>query len=257
MDKDIGFRRNVYRAWLDAAALLCTRTDDVAEIRRELEPLVGRTVEYTENRRMAIDIVINIWVKSGEVSPHLRSDALRLFQEGGASDRLWLHYGLCLLYYAFFRDCVAAVGQIGRFEEAVTPALVKRRVAVGRGQPGAQEKAVERVLFSLREWGLLAESGRRYAYVPQRRALSTGSAALELWLLACALHAYEGEAILLPDLLRLPELFPFRFSVGLDDVRRHPYFEVSRQGIDWDLVRLSHTLVAEGADDRTVATASR
>ncbi len=40
------------------------------------------------------------------------------------------------------------------------------------------------------------------------------------------------------DLRRLPELFPFRFTVSVDRLRGHPWFAVQRQGSGWDMVRL-------------------
>lgn len=42
----------------------------------------------------------------------------------------------------------------------------------------------------------------------------------------------------LEDLLRLPELFPFRFTVNADLLRRSGWFEVYRQGSGWDMVAL-------------------
>jgi hypothetical protein len=37
---------------------------------------------------------------------------------------------------------------------------------------------------------------------------------------------------------RLPELFPFRLTVGVKDLRHHPAFALQRQGDGWDMVRL-------------------
>ena len=39
-------------------------------------------------------------------------------------------------------------------------------------------------------------------------------------------------------LARLPELFPFRVTLTVDDVRRSPRFEVHRQGSGWEMVGL-------------------
>lgn len=56
-------------------------------------------------------------------------------------------------------------------------------------------------------------------------------------MLDCALRAHPAEELPFADLLRLPELFPFRFSIGTDDLRRYPSFAVQRQGSGWDMVR--------------------
>jgi hypothetical protein len=39
--------------------------------------------------------------------------------------------------------------------------------------------------------------------------------------------------------VRLPELFPFRFTLSVDDLRQTERFEVHRQGMGWDMVRLA------------------
>jgi len=239
MDKGIGFNRNIYLPWLDATAAFCAETEDPAEIRTRLEPVVGQRISSAANRRKAIDILINIWGKSAEIAPALRDEAVAYFQKSPViGDRIWLHYGLTALYYSFFREVTAAIGQLGRQEDNITPAMVKQRLIARRGQLGSLEKAVERIMFSLRNWDVLTDSGQRYAYVPKRQAFSTSSADLEAWLLACALRAHPAEELAFADLLHLPELFPFRFTLAVDHLRTHPWFVVQRQGAGWDMVRL-------------------
>ncbi len=241
MDKGIGFTRNIYLTWLDAAAALCGEMDDPAEIRARLEPVVGQKINSAVNRRKAIDILINIWVKSAEIAPALRDEAVARFQTTPAvGDRLWLHYGLTLLTYPVFREVTASIGQLGRAEENVTPAMVKGRLIAGRGQLGSLAKAVERILFSLRDWGLLIPSGQRYTYALQRQAFSASETDVEAWLLACALRAHPAEELPFADLLHLPELFPFRFTLAVDHLRAHPWFAVQRQGAGWDTVRTDY-----------------
>jgi hypothetical protein len=69
---------------------------------------------------------------------------------------------------------------------------------------------------------------------------------LEAWLLACALHAHPAEELPFADLVRLPELFPFRFTVTVDALRQRPRFDVQRQGPGWEMVR-----VVSARDDLT------
>ncbi len=239
MDKNIGFRRNIHLTWLDATVAMCLDTSDPGELRARLEPIIGETIASRENRRMAIDILLNIWVNSGDRYPRLRAEALDLFANAEAtSDRLWLHYGLTLLYYDFFRLGVAALGRISRYSDEVTAADLKKQLYAELGQLGAINKAAERIVFSLRDWGILADTSRRNVYTPHRQALRTSSRSLEQWLLAAALSANPAEELPFADLVRLPELFPFRFTIGIDELRLAPRFEVHRQGLGWDMVRL-------------------
>jgi hypothetical protein len=250
MDKGIGFNRSIFLPWLDATAAFCAETDDPSEIRERLEPVVGQHLKGVEARRKTIDVLINIWFQSREIAPDLRDEAVNWFQTSPViEDRLWLHYGLTLVYYPFFRECVMAVGQFGRYEGTVTTRIVKRRLAADRGHLGSLDRSVERVIASLRDWGVLAESDERYLYEPQCQVFPASSFELEAWLLTCALHAHPAEELPFADLLHLPELFPFHFTLAVDQLRQHPRFDVRRQGPGWDMVRVvsgGHEMTLKG-----------
>jgi hypothetical protein len=133
------------------------------------------------------------------------------------------------------------VGRFGRIEGEVTTRMVKKRMVAERGHLGSLERSVERVVASLRDWDVLAETEERYVYAPQMRVFPASSAELEAWLLACAIHAHPAEELPFADLLRLPELFPFRFTLTVDVLRLHPRFAVHRQGPGWEMVRVVST----------------
>ena len=215
------------------------RQTDTSELRARLDPIVAVRISSQECRRIALDILINIWAKSGIAHPTLRADAVKLYAEtGDPADRLWLHYGMTLLAYPFFRLGVITIGQLSRHTEIITPKEVKARMVAELGQLGALEKATERIIFTLRNWGILAETDQRYAYRPLRRALGASSAALEEWMLAVTLTVHPAEELPFDDLVRFPELFPFRFALGVDQIRKSERFEVHRQGAGWDMVRV-------------------
>jgi hypothetical protein len=238
--KNIGFRRNIYLDWMEAAAAFSAEGDDARQLRARLDPVVAGRIASAENRRMALDILVNIWARSAETHPGIRRDALQLFAASAqVSDRLWLHYGMTLSTYDFFRHGAIAIGQLSRYQDGITPREIKKRLAAGLGQLGAIEKATDRILFSLRDWGILAETAQRYVYRPQRQQFAASTIALEVWLLTAVLTAHPAEELPFTDLLRLPEVFPFRFSLTVDDLRRVPNFEVHRQGLGWDMVRLA------------------
>ncbi len=239
MDKGIGFNRTVFRSWLDATAALCAETDDIGELRARLEPVVGQHLSGDEAKRKTIDILINIWVKTRETVPGLRQEAVDRFHGSPVvGDRLWLHYGLCLVAYSFFRQCATTVGRISKLGGTITTRMVKDRIAGELGHLGSLDRAVERVVASLRDWDVLSETADRFVYEPRRQAFGASSAELEAWLLACALQAHPNEELPFADLLHLPELFPFRFTIRLNGLRTDARFGVQRQGPGWEMVRL-------------------
>ena len=245
MDKHIGFRRNIYLVWMDAAAAYATQTTDVEIIRTRLDPVVEQQVKSHENRQVAINILLNIWARSGETHPQLYQQALDLYKQAESpAARLWLHYGLTLLTYDFFRQGLVIIGQLSRYSDTITPKDVKKRMIAELGQLGALEKATERIIFSLRDWGILAETEQSSTYAPQRRYFAASSLAVEEWMLAVAATAHRADAMPFSDLLRLPELFPLKFSISVDHLRRSQWFEVHRQGVGWDMVNVNNAAMS-------------
>lgn len=248
MEKHIGFRRNIYLAWMDAVAAYRTETDDLETIRTRLDVLVEQQVKSLENRQVAIKILLTIWATSGETYPQLHQQALALYRKTeNQTDRLWLHYGMTMLTYDFFRQGLVVIGQLSRFCDTLTPKDVKKRMIAELGELGALEKATERILFSLRDWGVLTETDQPATYAPQRRAFTASSLAIEEWLLAVAATAHSAEAMPFSDLLRLPELFPLKFTISVDHLRRSRWFEVHRQGMGWDMVNVVNVPVLSPA----------
>ena len=50
IDKHVGFRRNIFLPWLDAAATFCLETTDLAELRARLDGIVGAQIVGKESR---------------------------------------------------------------------------------------------------------------------------------------------------------------------------------------------------------------
>lgn len=239
MDKGIGFNRNIKREWLDATAAFCVEMDDLAAIRQRLEPIIRQEISSATNIRKSIDILLNIWFKYEDKHARFRQLALDFFQNTTLlTDRLWLHYGMTMLTYPFFCQAVTAIGQLSRYEETIETTAVREKLFSEIGELGSIREAAARVVFSLRDWGILTDATARNAYIPKYRVLTASSIELESWLLACALEAHSIEQLPFADLLHLPALFPFQFSITLDELRSSDLFEIQRQGLGMNMVRV-------------------
>ena len=238
MDKGIGLSRTILLDWLDVTASLCVQNIEPAEIRQHLSETISGTVHGVDAQRKTIDVLSAIWVKTGKNAPQIRQEALLIFPALSSShERVWLHYGMTLVCYPFFRKCVAAIGQISRTEEMITRKMIKDRIAGNYGHLGALDRSVERIIASLTNWGALAKTGQRQYYIIQKRFFAA-TENLQSWLLTCALYAHPSEAIPYEDLIHLPELYPFNINIGVDRLRQDPRFEIQHQGGELDMVRL-------------------
>jgi len=239
MDKDIGFNRNIKLDWLNATASFCAETNDPTEIRERLEVVLAQDRSGVEAIRKSIDILINIWHKNKEEYPALIEYAGKHFTETfNPSDRLWLHYGLTSLYYSIFRETTSVIGKLSKLGSIITNKEVIKQLISERGHLGSLERSAQRIMSSLRDWDLLAESDKSFAYKARYRELQTDSLELQAWLLQCAFIAKNVEQIPYEDIIRLPELFPFNITVSLDYLRKNAPFSVYRSGGGINMIEL-------------------
>lgn len=231
MDKDIGFNRNIKLDWLNATASLCIETDDPSEIRKKLQGVLAHDRSGSDAIRKSIDILVNIWHKNKERYPGLVEFASKHFQETfNPSDRLWLHFGLTSLYFSFFRETASVIGKLSKRGNLITNNEVIKQLISERGHLGSLERSAQRIVSSLRDWELLVDSGKSFAYKARYRELETDSLELESWLLQCAFIGKNVDQIPYEDIIRLPELFPFNMKIGTDYLRKNSPFSVYRAG---------------------------
>ena len=239
MDKDIGFNRNIKLDWLNATASFCAETDDPGEIRQRLEGVLSHDRSGTEAIRKSIDILINIWHKNKEEYPAITEFAVKHFKETfNPSDRVWLHFGLTSLYYSFFRETASVIGRLSKRGSLITNKEVIKQLVSERGHLGSLERSAQRIVSSLRDWDVLFESDQSFTYRSRYRELETESQELQAWLLQCAFIGKHVEQIPFEDLIRLPELFPFNITVGLDYIRKFTPFSVYRAGGGINIIEL-------------------
>lgn len=238
MNKGFGFSRTITLDWLDVTASLCIQNVEPLQIRQDLVETISESVRGKDAQRKTIDVLTAIWVKTEQTAPKIRQEALDLFPALSSSEeRFWLHYGMTLVCYPFFRKCVAAIGQIGRTAELITRNMIKERLASDYGHLGALDRSVERVMASLTNWGALARTDQKQDYRILLHHFSS-TEKLQSWLLTCALFAHPSEGLPCADLIHLPELYPFKFTIGVDHLQRDARFEVQRQGGGLEMVRL-------------------
>ncbi|MHB8806011.1 MAG: hypothetical protein ACYC59_00350 [Anaerolineaceae bacterium] len=238
MDKGIGFSRTILLDWLDVTASLCIQNIEPQKIRQHLAETISGTVHGTDAQRKTIDVLSAIWVKTEKSTPQIRKEALTIFPTlSSREERLWLHYGMTLVCYPFFRKCAAVIGQVSRTEELITRKMIKDRISADYGHLGALDRSVERIVASLTDWRALAKTDQQQNYKILLRRF-TSSENLQSWLLTCALYAHPSEGIPFDDLVHLPELYPFKFTIGVDLLRRDSRFEVQRQGGNLEIIKI-------------------
>ncbi|MGD9099897.1 MAG: hypothetical protein PVF45_05400 [Anaerolineae bacterium] len=233
--KRIGFDRKLQLDWLDTTVGLCQGSLDPGTIAERLQQHLVNEVGGAVARRKTINILSRIWVNVPQEHRSLRDEALELAVQIKPEERLWLHWGMSLLAYPLFRDVAATVGQLSHLQGVFSQAQIQRRMIESWGQRTTLQRAVRRILRTFVAWDVLRDTDVRGSYdiAPPRQ---TDNQSLALWFLDCALRTNEAEQVLLRELEQLSYIFPFNLLSFISDVRRSGRFEVTRQGLDLEMV---------------------
>ena len=238
MSRMIGFDRKLELAWLDAVVGLLQQGLEPDAILGELHQKLVLDIRGTEARRKSVTVLMGIWVNIPDKHVSLRDEALSLAGHVAPRDRTALHWGMSLLAYPFVRDVAATVGNLGHLQGNFSLAQVRRRMVESWGERTTLQRAIQRAMRTLVQWGAILDTQERgqYRLAPAQRIEEPSMA---LWLLHCALLANGSELVPLQGLGQLPYLFPFDLMPVVSDVRRSKRFEVSRQGLDLEMVSVA------------------
>lgn len=241
MKQMIGFDRKLRLDWLDTTVGLCHESLDPAVVANRLRERMEREIAGTEALRKTITVLLRIWVNVPTEYSRLREEALDLAVQANSEERLWIHWGMSLMAYPFFRDVSATVGQLSRLQGVFSQTQVQRRMIENWGQRTTLRRATQRLLRTFVDWDVLRDTGTRGSYdVASPR--QTDNLDLTLWLLDCVLQANEAEQVPLKELGQSSYTFPFDLLPFLGDVCRSERFEVSRQGLDLEMVSARVTM---------------
>ena len=237
----VGFDRKIKREWLDALADRVAQHQDTATLRAYLHDILKTEHPGDTARGKTVTVLMRVWASVPEQHQHIREQAFDLLKSIPASDRIWLHWGMCLLAYPLFHDMGTAVGRLLKLQDDFTWGQIHRRLIDGWGERTTVKKAVPRLIRSLTDWNTLAENQQPGHFHATPR-LTTKSKPLQLWLLRAS-HIAEGkEMIEAAQLLSLPSCFPFKIAATKTDLRRSKDFAVHRQGLDMDMVAISNNI---------------
>lgn len=238
----IGFDRRITLVWLDETAGQMLRDVNPTTVRNHLQAVLAAQIEGSEARIKTITLLCRIWVNPPKAH-HLRDEALNLLPVLLPEDRLWLHWGLCLLAFPFFRDVVGTIGKLIALQGECSMGQVTDRMISGWGERSTLIRATQRVLRSCVEWGTLSETVTLGVYEAMQPRV-TSYIPLRDWFLEAALRAHDTEGVVTSNLARLPEIYPFAPMIQPHEILHLSRFESQQQGGGTILVYPAHRISA-------------
>ena len=237
----IGFDRDIWLDWLDATAGQVAAGANIEAVRQYLHVFLEGVVSNNgprSARQKTITVLSRIWSKAPEDCVTLRDHALRALESAPASERVAIHWAMCIAAYPFFADVLRAVGRLIAIQGDVDLAAVYRRIAEAWGQRPTARRAARRVVRSIVRWGILKDTARRGIYRPLPQKLPIGQPVGDILIQALLVNNCLGP-IPVGHIHTDPTLFPFELAVSPGHLRSSTLFRVHRQGLDMDLVELA------------------
>jgi hypothetical protein len=238
---NIGFDRRIDREWLDAAAAQAAEGVAEEQIRASLWNLLHGIVSgnaHGSARQKTTTVLHHIWGDVPQPARPLRERARLQFAESSPDERLALHWAMMVGTYPLFTDTASAIGRLLTLQGSFTLAHLTRRLVGVWGERSTLQRAGQRIVRSMLQWGVLRETSTRgmYEAVPRRRKVGPDVSTV---LIEALLVDAEEASVPLDQLTGHPAMFPFDLGVTVSQVRGASQFRIHRQGLDIDLVELS------------------
>ena len=233
----IGFDRRLRLSWLDALVDQLVADGQPHSARSAIRAMLSDDALAGEARQKTETLLMQMWVNIATDHERMRQNALDYVREGKVADRRWLHWGMAMLSFPLFAATASTIGRLLNVQGDLTMGQVQHRLTETFGQRSTIERASQRIVRSMLDWGLLESAERRGSFHRSPTQLDA-SADVQLWLLQTAFTANGAEEIEASQLLAAPELFPFHITVRQGDLRGSERFEVHRQGVDMDILAL-------------------
>ncbi len=233
--KIIGFDRRLNKEWLDAAAALVAEGRPVPELREQLKQLLA-PAQGAEAMQKTLCVLGRLWWTAPKDLAPMQSRALGLLPEVGPSQRIAIHWAMCMAVYPFFLDTARLIGRLLSLQGEVKLHQLEMRIAELWGDRETIPRAVQRITRSMVQWGVLRDTEQVGVYRPTSPVSVTGD--LGALLVEGLLRSQTDGGLTSEQVYGHPALFPFEVEIRPYELRQRPEFEVFRQGVDMEFILL-------------------
>jgi hypothetical protein len=236
----IGFDRTIHSEWLDAVVARVLIGETVEETTRFLWKFLedielGSTI--SSGRGKTLTVLNRVWVSVPKGAKPLKHAALKAVGGASGETRIAIHWAMVVGTHPFFLDVATHTGQLIKLNGQANRSQIKRRMTETWGDRSTVERAIQHVLRSMVQWGLLRSGEDKGSLVGPPHRINISDELGQL--LVHSVLIGNGKTMQLSNLLNHPAIFPFSIRPMVRDLMGNPIFQVQRQGDQSDLVDLA------------------
>ena len=236
----IGFDRRIDAEWLDAVAQQVAAGMKGSELRaytfEMMKGVVAGGTKHGTAAQKTVTVLTRTWANVNPEVVGLRDRALALLPSLTPQERAGLHWAMAMAGYRFFGDLASTSGRLLQLQGDLNLEQVTRRLREAWGERSTMNRATQRVVRSMVQWGCLADTTSKGVYTQISNRIPANGVLSQV--LLEALLIYERKGLPVDPVVSHPALFPFDLDLQLNSLRLSPRFEVHRQGLDEDVVNL-------------------
>lgn len=226
MAKMVGLSRSIKLEWLNKVADLVAEGKSEQEIKNELNEYLSFEIKSPTNLRKTREILMYIWLKSGDEYRELRSKALEVYKLE-RSNKLAIHWCLMLAAYPVFADVCSLLGKLTNIQDTFTTSWLKEKLFEVWGERSTLLHSSDKILQTLKYIGAI--ENLKVGTYQTKKYLINDSETITL-LIMTILLTNEKAYFEVAELANTPQMFPFEFVVSHEWLHNSNCFSLNNFG---------------------------
>ena len=226
MAKMVGLSRSIKLEWLNKVADLVVEGKSEQEIKNELNEYLSFEIKSPTNLRKTREILMYIWLKSGDEYRELRCKALEVYKLE-RSNKLAIHWCLMLAAYPVFADVCSLLGKLTNIQDTFTTSWLKEKLFEVWGERSTLLHSSDKILQTLKYIGAI--ENLKVGTYQTKKYLINDSETITL-LIMTILLTNEKAYFEVAELPNTPQMFPFEFVVSHEWLHNSNCFSLNNFG---------------------------
>ncbi|MFC4660777.1 hypothetical protein [Oceanobacillus aidingensis] len=238
MSKPVGFDQKVLLHHLDYTANQ-TKKLSRKEMYTILDGYLRDDITGAKSRKNAITMLMKIWYLVDEDLKPIRDEVLDEFNQLTNEERLFVHWGLTIAAYPFFKDVANEFGRLFHLQDEVSSKAISKRMKEAYGDRRRVEVATSAVLMSMKAWNIIQPVEKSIYTIDEKIVIT--NPLIQSFFVHVLLKVLNSDSLHV-DLIENHQLFfPFNCEINITELRERKIFSFYRQGVN-DLVIEKNTI---------------